>query len=496
MSPFELAAPGSAGIPPRRTVLRSTNPLTLVLLLAVLGVAVVAARGPVLLDIALFTGVAVSLAVLARPWLGLLVVALAAPFAAALPLPISAPVDGADLALGLLLGAVAVQIAARRATLRQQLWAGAGRRATLAWPLLALIGVMAVSLVRAPSYRDGLPELLKWMQTLALYVVAVAVLPRRGIVALVAALLLAASAQALLGLVQFWTRQGPEAFLLMGRWMRAAGTFRQPNPYAGYLGLLAPLAVSLALWAWTSHARAAVRMATLAAAALISAGLVVSWSRGAWLAFVAALAVTLLAHARKAAPLAAAGLALAGLILAVFNLLPASIASRLGELREFFGLVDVTHVAVTDANFSVLERLAHWQAALRMWNDHLWLGVGIGNYAALYDAYHLPRWYEALGHAHNVYLNFAAETGLLGLLAYLVFWLAALVQALRAAASPNRLHAAIAAGVLGALVHASVHNLFDNLWVQHIYLTLALLLALPAVLPRSSGVDPIHARKG
>lgn len=497
MSPFELAASDLVDAAAQRRIgLRAANPLTLALVLAVLGVAMIAARAPLMLGVVLVAGVAVSLAVLARPWLGLLAVALTAPFAAVRPLPISAPVDGADLVLGLLLLAVAMQIAARRASLWPSLRAEAGRRATLAWPLCVLIGMMAASLLPAPSYRDGLPELFKWMQVLALYLVTVAVLPRRGVVVLAAALLLAASAQALLGLVQFWTRQGPEAFLLMGRWMRAAGTFRQPNPYAGYLGLLAPLAVSLALWAWTVRTNALVRMATLAAAALISAGLVVSWSRGAWLAFAAALAVTLLAHARKAAPLAAVGLALAGLILVVFNLLPASIASRLGELREFFGLVDTTRVTVTDANFSVLERLAHWQAALRMWNDHLWLGVGIGNYAAVYDAYHLPRWYEALGHAHNVYLNFAAETGLLGLLAYLFFWLAALAHALRAAMSPDRFRAALAAGVLGALVHATVHNLFDNLWVQHIYLTLALLLALLVVLPRSAGVHPIHARKG
>jgi O-antigen ligase len=117
-----------------------------------------------------------------------------------------------------------------------------------------------------------------------------------------------------------------------------------------------------------------------------------------------------------------------------------------------------------------------------MWRDHLWLGVGPGNYAVAYASYNLPRWYEPLGHAHNVYLNFAAEAGLLGLAAYLWLWLASLWQAVRVSASPNRLAAAIGAGVLGALTAASVHNVFDNLWVQHIYLSLALLLGLLAVL--------------
>ena len=37
---------------------------------------------------------------------------------------------------------------------------------------------------------------------------------------------------------------------LPGGHIRASGLFRQPNPYAGYLGLALPVAVSLTLWSW------------------------------------------------------------------------------------------------------------------------------------------------------------------------------------------------------------------------------------------------------
>jgi O-antigen ligase len=366
----------------------------------------------------------------------------------------------------------------------------------LLWPLLALLAMLGLSLIDAQSYREGLPELLKWVQVLALYLAVTAVLPRRRAGWLIGGLLLAGAGQALLGLYQFVTQTGPEPFILLGRFMRAHGAFGQPNPYAGYLGLIAPLAISLALWAWTSQPRTgwSLRLALLAAAGLITLGLLVSWSRGAWLAFAAAVAVVVVAHTRRAAPLVVvlAGLAaLAVGLLGGAELLPASITGRLADLREFAGLVDVARTEVTDANFSVIERIAHWQAALAMWRDYPWLGVGAGNYAVIYAAYNLPRWYEPLGHAHNIYLNFAAETGLLGLLAYLWLWLASLWQAARTAASGDRLPAAIGAGVLGALVAATVHNFFDNLWVQHIYLTLALLLGLLVVvavplLPASS----------
>ena len=63
------------------------------------------------------------------------------------------------------------------------------------------------------------------------------------------------------------------------------------------------------------------------------------------------------------------------------------------------------------------------------------------------------------GHAHNYYLNVAAETGFLGLLAYL--WSQAFPAnwraVRRATAGPW-----LALGVLGVLVHLSVRNLLNN----------------------------------
>ena len=227
------------------------------------------------------------------------------------------------------------------------------------------------------------------------------------------------------------------------------------------------------------------RFALPLAAAIICLGVLVSWSRGAWLGLAAALLVVVLAHARRAAPvliLIAAAVALMVVVFGLTNLLPPSISARIGDLGSYVGIGDVTRTEVTDASFSVVERLAHWQAAINMWTDHPWLGVGPGNYAVMYGLYRLPRWQDALGHAHNVYLNVAGESGVLGLLSYLVLWIAAIWQAFRGAVSNRRFVAAVGAGVLGGLVHTTVHNVFDNLWVQHIYLVLALMLGLLAVL--------------
>ena len=110
--------------------------------------------------------------------------------------------------------------------------------------------------------------------------------------------------------------------------------------------------------------------------------------------------------------------------------------------------------------------------------------------------YKRQRWYEPLGHAHNVYLNFGAEAGILGFVAYLALWIACLWQAVRVAAVSHRFVAAVGAGVLGALTHATIHNLFDNLWVQHMYLNLALFLGLLAVLTTNSRQHANQSKSG
>ena len=486
----------AAKLPP---ILSPPTPVFLVGLLLVCALLITLL--PLSTAVVVLAAVAIMLAVLIRPWVGLVILAVVLPWAASWPLPVGGlPLDGADLLLALTVAAWLAQGVVRHRIVVPRL--------PLIVPLLIFAGTQAVALVGAQSYREGLPELLKWVQVLVLYVVVAAALPRKRAGWLVAGLLLAAISQAILGVYQFVNQSGPDPFLVMGRFLRAYGSFRQPNPFAGYLGLIAPLAVSLAIWAWTAtlaqgrEQRQLVidvapkrwqQFALPLAAAVICLGVLVSWSRGAWLALAAALLVVLLAHARRAAPiliLAAVAAVAVVVIFGLTSLLPASISARIGDLRQYIGLVDIARTEVTDASFSVIERLAHWQAAIHMWTDHPWLGVGPGNYATVYELYRLPRWQDALGHAHNVYLNVAAESGVLGLLGYLLLWAASLWQALRGAASNRRFVAAVAAGVLGGLVHATVHNIFDNLWVQHIYLMLALMLGLLAVLnpgePQSS----------
>jgi putative inorganic carbon (hco3(-)) transporter len=433
--------------------------------------------------------VSAFLLVLRWPWLILLPLAALLPITSGIRL---GPASATDLLLAAAAGLWFVDGARRRTLVL---------RGSPVITLAAIYaGVLIVSAWSAPNFGEAAREVIKWVELLVLLLVAPALLTRDRTLWVAAALVLGATAQALLGLYQFVFAVGPEYFVLMGRFLRAYGSFGQPNPFGGYLGLALPVALSLAIWGWWEIVcgQAARRRAWSwalfysAATAIIAAGLLASWSRGAWLGAAAGVLAVLVLRSRTAAILS--GLAvlvvLAGLLLGAFrpSMIPAPVAERVADIPAYLGMTDVLSQPVTDENFAVLERVAHWVAAQRMWAEAPWLGVGPGNYAHVYPQVRLPQWEEALGHAHNIYLNVAAESGLAGLAAYLALMVSALAwvwqQLRRASRIPTangRWRAALMVGILGVLVHLSVHNVVDNLFVQGMVLQVGLWLALAHV---------------
>lgn len=363
------------------------------------------------------------------------------------------------------------------------------------------LAALLLATYAAADLTEAAREVIKWIELLLVVWLVGQTLTGDQCRWLALALLTGGALQGAYGLYQFIFRIGPDAFVLLGRFMRAAGSFHQPNPYAGYLGLSLPVAVSLALWGWQ-------RLVDLAApgrerttallwallysglTGLLAGGMLASWSRGGWLGAAVGVGLVIVLRSRR---MLLAGLA-AGLALLLLGVLgglnpavvPAPIAERLADVPAYLGvgIQEIVRQPVTDENFSVIERLAHWLAAVRMWETAPWLGVGPGNYATVYPAVRLPLWEGALGHAHNIYLNVLAETGLIGLAAYLLMWAGVVVWLWRQTrrAAPASWQRALLVGVLGVVAHLSVHNLFDNLYVQGIQLHIALWLGAAAAL--------------
>lgn len=378
-------------------------------------------------------------------------------------------------------------------------------------PLLVYIGAASLSILGALSLGYAIKELIKWLQIVAvMWLVVADAGPRRWRIVL-GMVISAALVEALIGIWQFGIRgDGPKTFLILNdKFYRAYGTFEQPNPYGGFIGLTLPLVLGLLLGAlvvWFGSARerwlarkAADKAGWLSAilnpqawkvvlfgllALTLLAALVMSWSRGAWLGFGAVAVALLFAWPRRAwlgalLVVVAIGGALLG---ARYHLLPSAISDRLTDFTQFTQTFDVRGVDITADNYAVLERLAHWQAAEDMVRYFPWTGVGLGNYEPVYPAFRLVNWPFPLGHAHDIYLNVLAETGIIGFLAYAALWLVIFWRTWLLTRSADVWRRSAGLGLLGTWTHLSVHNLVDNLYVANIHLHLAALLGVLTIL--------------
>lgn len=436
---------------------------------------------------AVLLGVAIAICLALRwPVSGLALVALAVPWAGGTNvLPPPFPVTLVDLLVAALgAGWIARCVLLQENPLGTRVWT----------PFVFMyLAAIALSVSQASDWHASLREIVKWAELLVVFVVGSGSIRRRSELRLVVmAIVVAGVGQALFGYVQFFFGLGPEAFAAHRFALRAFGSFDQPNPYAGFLNMTFPFALTLSVLATGMVERRWYR----AGAVLIAGAVLASQSRGALLAgFTASCIVTVLMFPalRRLWWTGIWALLLAGW-LAVLGFLP---LSPFQKVLNTVGLGNVSFGSVTDANFSAVERAAHWLAGVRMFADHPLLGVGIGNYSSAYPRYHPRGWYASLEHAHNYFINVAAEAGVIGLAAYTLLVGSALWYSCAAIwVSPKGYSRAVAFGVLGVLIATTLHNLFDVLYVHGMVAFLGLVMAFIPVAFRMASTSMAESGQG
>ena len=172
------------------------------------------------------------------------------------------------------------------------------------------------------------------------------------------------------------------------------GMFGNPNDLAISLNLLLPLAVAFAL-----GSRGWKRVLYFTCAAVLTVGVIVTFSRGGFLGLIAAGGVLLWKLSRRNRGLAVLAFVVAtGFFVAV---MPAGYSSRLTTIFS----VEEDQTGSSQARRDLLNR------AVQVASNHLVIGVGMGNF-------HIYSIREQV--AHNSYLEIAAELGVAGLIAYLI----------------------------------------------------------------------------
>ena len=350
----------------------------------------------------------------------------------------------------------------------------------LALAIVAFVAWLSLTAVFAYDVAPVLKESTKWIQV-AVAVVLLADVLRHADARIVVVWLvgIAVAAEAAVGLVQAITGIGPAAFNVGGV-IRSFGTFEQPNPFGGYLGLHLPLLLAGAIYARRSR-----RPWITALWLLVLAAVVISRSRGAWIGMIGSTAVVLLAAMPRARVLGAATgalivagfLALAGWQLSggVGQVIPDQARAALeGRVEPR----DALRILVED-DYAISERLAQWETGWRMFMSAPLIGVGAGNYDEAYSRLNFEPFVQPPGHAHNIYLNFAAEGGLPAAVAFVALSAWAIWRCLRAVQwSRGTPWEWAAIGTLGGIVAFSLHNLVDSLFVNGMGLVFALFIAL------------------
>ncbi|MFF5446867.1 O-antigen ligase family protein [Streptomyces sp. NPDC012888] len=307
-----------------------------------------------------------------------------------------------------------------------------------------VLGVPAVGLAVATATAGdpyaALPGFVRYLQVFVLVPAAVVLLVRDAREFRLAAGCFVALAlvQGAVGVVQYATHTGAS---YQGEDIRAVGTFG-PGDVMGMAtvvayGLVIATALALAPGAGRRTARGA-----SAVALLLVVPLVLSFSRGAWIAtFGAALVVMVLAGIRRAVKvllaLAAAGVVLVG----GFGVGSEMMAERLTSITQVGSAPDQ----------SVTDRYTMWAAASSMWQERPAAGVGLKGFPAHRDGHAtlgLSSGSDTAGAGqgyvrqpllspHNMYLLILSEQGLIGLLALAGGWAVLLVAGIRRIAAPD-----------------------------------------------------------
>jgi O-antigen ligase len=349
--------------------------------------------------------------------------------------------------------------------------------------ILTLLAVTLVSALASDAPRAALSRFAGSWTLLAMYLVAGWLADPRRLERFLRLFLASAVVLGIYGIVQHFTGwnilRGSDGGALHSLDLGSRtvyfprGGFSHYQTYANVFFILFCLATGLA-----AGSSGRTRVVRGAAAALLGVAVVFSFTRGIWLALLAALALFVWIFARRAAP-AIAGIGAAA-ILAVL-LVPSSLRTRALSMAD------------TDTN---VERLLLWETGWNMLRDRPLLGVGIGNYRRQQEGYirrEVPLRMTRT-HAHNIWLQAAVERGVLGMLALL--WVAAAVvgEAIRAVSRlpagglPHALAAGALAALAGFFIDGFVQNNFGD---SQVALLFWLVAGIVVVCGRSAPSPPV-----
>jgi O-antigen ligase len=321
--------------------------------------------------------------------------------------------------------------------------------------VLLFAGVASVSLFLSSEHAN-IAAYRSWVRLLSYVAVFFALAgwieTRRQVISVLRLILISTIGVALFGLYQEFERSYTDLYFhlyplqegALEPWNgRITSLLFHFNSLAGYLNLALPLALAC----MTLAKSRALRILGMVCQGLGATALFFTGSRGGLIAYGGMVLISLVFLVPRRAAILRLAFSLALATLLVLALQERGGAGRLQDLDEF----------------TWISRLALWGAAGGMFLGHPTLGVGYGNYRALYQNY-IPGARPNELDAHNIYLQFLAETGVIGFLIFCILIVAFARIAVKLARSPDPHYRLVGIGVGGGLAGTLIHGMTDYIF--------------------------------
>jgi O-antigen ligase len=260
---------------------------------------------------------------------------------------------------------------------------------------------------------------------------------------------------------------------------RLSGPIGEVNRFAQILTVLIPLAIGLAI-----TAPAPQRWLYWIAIALICGGLALTSSRGAIVALALVIPFALFFGLIRLRYLAVAVLLGAVLVTTLPHL--AKRVTSIGEVA--LGTLGLSAGGFRNVDGASRGRVTQMQAAGLLFLDHPLLGAGPGMAPHYYTEYAVlvgGKVRQGTRRTHNLYLQLAAETGVIGLFAFLgVIWITlySVDEARQRAKSGDRELWGLVCGLeLGVLILLATSLFLHAAYIRYFWLLLALAIAAAAL---------------
>ncbi|MDO8685047.1 MAG: O-antigen ligase family protein [Clostridiales bacterium] len=214
-----------------------------------------------------------------------------------------------------------------------------------------------------------------------------------------------------------------------------------PNILGSFMTLLTPMAIALAL----SKTNLFKKLFFTGIAAAMGLCLLLTFSRGAWIGFAAAIIIFIfMKDKRFIFPII-----IVSLLLIIF--VP-SIQSRIAYMLSSDYIASSMRAG----------RLARWPAGLKMWFENFWFGVGLGRFGG---AVAQNNKISGNFYMDNYYLKTAVEMGIVGISGFIILILSTIKWSFRAikkaADTTSRL---MLQGAFAGMCGVIIHNFFENVF--------------------------------